>query len=402
MNVIITPSKAIGVVNAPPSKSMAHRALICGALSKKSLIKNVAFSKDIEATLNCLQHLGAEVKTDETSVEIGGLNIENIPDGAVLNCNESGSTLRFLLPLCMACGKEVAFKGSTRLFERPLTIYEDLAKTNGITFIKGEDFVHVCGKISSGDFTVKGNISSQFITGLLFCLPLLSGNSKIVITEKFESASYVDLTLSALENFGIEIIKDKNVFIIKGRQEFSACDYVVEGDCSNAAFLEAFNFLGGKVKINGLTQNTLQGDKVYKDIFTALKKGEKEFDLSNCPDLAPIVFAMSAVFGGAVFTGTSRLKIKESDRANAMKSELKKFGINVEVFENEVVVNNSTLKKPSEILYGHNDHRIVMALTVLCSITGGTITDAQAVEKSYPNFFEDLKKFKIGIAFDET
>lgn len=400
MQVTVKPSKAVGEIIAPPSKSMAHRALICGALSVKSVIKNIAFSKDIEATLGCLKGLGAEVEIFKTQVTIGGLSLDNIPDNAVIDCIESGSTLRFLLPLCMACGKTVTLNGAKRLFERPLVIYEEIAKEQGIVFQKGEDFVKVCGKLQSGKYEVAGDISSQFISGLLFVLPLLSSDSSLTVKGKFESASYIDLTLSALQSFGIEIERKDNVFYIKSDKAYQNNNYTVEGDCSNAAFLEAFNYLDGEVKVMGLKPDTLQGDRVYKEIFEKLKNGEKHFDLSDCPDLAPVLFAVSAVLGGAEFTGTKRLKIKESDRANAMKEELSKFGIDVEVLEDSVIVNGGKIKKPTTALSSHNDHRIAMALTLLLTLTGGKIEGSEAVAKSYPDFYKQISK--IGIDVNET
>ena len=397
MNIKIMPSKASGEITAPPSKSMAHRALVFGALSENSVIKNLAFSKDIEATVNCLKALGTKVEINGNTATIGGLDIKNIPNNAVLDCFESGSTLRFLLPLCMSCGKTVTLKGAKRLFERPLTVYENIAKEQGITFIKTEDSVTVCGNLKGGEYRVEGNISSQFITGLLIALPLISGNSKITVTGNFESASYIDLTISVMNEFGLKIHRNDNVFEFCGNQNSVNTEYTVEGDCSNAAFLEAFNYLGGNIKVNGLNENTLQGDSVYRWIFEGLKIGKKEFNLSDCPDLAPISFALAAAFGGAVFTGTARLKIKESDRAVAMQTELKKFGINVLVEENKVIVEKGVLKTPDQILCGHNDHRIVMALSVLSSLVGGTISEAEAVSKSYPDFFQQISSLGLDV-----
>ncbi len=388
MKIQINPSKACGKIKAPPSKSMAHRALILGALTEKSVIENIDFSADIIATLNCLKALGTNVEIDGDCVTIGGFNIDKIPDNAELYCNESGSTLRFLLPFCMLANKAITLKGSKRLIERPLSIYEEIAKEQNIMFKKTENSVTVCGKMKPQEYFVKGDISSQFITGLM--LAFVSSDAKVTVTGKKESASYIDLTLECMKNFGvIENSKPKNTV------------YEVEGDCSNAAFLEAFNYLGGDVTVEGLKTDTLQGDRVYKYIFEGLKNGEKSFDLSDCPDLAPICFAVAAALGGCKFTGTRRLKIKESDRANAMKTELSKFGIEVLVEEDSVTVKNGKIRKPNEILNGHNDHRIVMALSVLLILTGGEIEGAEAISKSYPSFFEDLSKLGIEVtAYD--
>lgn len=400
MTVKINPSKAVGKIIAPPSKSMAHRALICGALSEKSVIKNLAFSKDIEATLNCLKSLGAKVLVKDDVVEIGGLKADKVPDGAVLYCNESGSTLRFLLPLCMSFGKRITFTGEKRLFERPLGIYEEIAKEQNILFQKNGNSVTVCGKLKPSNYRLAGDISSQFISGMMFALSTLKEKSTIEITGKFESASYVDLTVCCLEDFGVKVERSGNTLIIDGQSSFESCEYTVEGDCSNAAFLDAFNYIGGNVLVDGLKTDTLQGDRVYKDIFEGLKKGEKQFDLSDCPDLAPVCFALSAVLGGAVFTGTKRLKLKESDRAETMKRELLKFGIEVDVFENSVTVKRGVLQKPSVALYSHNDHRIAMALTLLLTLTGGSLECAEAVAKSYPDFYKQLSN--LGIDLYET
>lgn len=402
MTVNIKKSTANGTVFAPPSKSISHRALICASLTDNSNVFNLAFSKDITATLNCLETLGAKVKKDGNSLSVGKLNPFEIADNTEIFCNESGSTLRFLIPLCMLSGKKITLRGSKRLFQRPLTVYEDICKDNGIVFKKGTDSLTVCGKLKANEYNVAGDISSQFISGLLFALPLLNKDSKINIKGNLESASYIDLTLKTLNDFGINIIKDNTVLTVFGNQKYKSTDITVEGDYSNSAFLDAFNLFGGKVKVEGLNGDSIQGDREYIRMFNDLKSGKKEFDLTDCPDLAPIMFALASPFGGAVFNGTKRLKIKESDRISAMASELKKFGVKVTENENSVEISGGNLKKPQEILYGHNDHRIVMALSVLCSVTSGSISGAEAVEKSYPDFFEKISQLGIGTYYEET
>ena len=397
----IFPSKANGTVLAPPSKSFAHRALICGALSEKSVIKNIAFSKDIEATINCLKALGATAQIDGDTVTIGGLNPFNLPQNVSAFCNESGSTLRFLIPLCMLSNTNVRLSGTGRLFERPLDIYKDIAKQNNITFETGLDFANICGELNPGCYTVPGNISSQFITGLLFTLPLLKGDSQIKIEGKFESESYVNITIHVLESFGIKIDRKENVFYIKGSMQYKNFDYTVEGDCSNAAFFEALNYIGSNVTVKGLNENSLQGDVVYKKIFKQMSDNVREFDLSDCPDLAPIVFALGAALGGDYkFNGTKRLKIKESDRAAAMQKELKKFSVETVIGENSFYIKKCKLATPKEPIFSHNDHRIVMSFAVLCSLLGGEIIGAQAVNKSFPDFFEKLKSIGIGLVLE--
>lgn len=397
MTVKIEKSKANGVIEAPPSKSIAHRALICGALGDGSEIHNLAYSKDIQATIDCLKNMGAYVEKDGDTVKIGGLNSEKVLENVEVFCNESGSTLRFLIPLAMLFGKKITFSGSERLFERPLGVYEDICREQGIFFEKNSKSVTVYGKLRAGKYEVPGDISSQFITGLLFVLPLLENDSVLTVTGKFESASYIDLTLSAMHSFGVDILRNDNVFYINGGQKYKTQNYTVEGDCSNAAFLEAFNVIGGNVDVKGINPDTLQGDRVYRDMFDSLKNDEKSFNLSDCPDLAPVMFAMAAYMGGAEFTGTARLRIKESDRASAMAEELAKFGIEVSVSDDSVTVHKGVLKEPTEVLCGHNDHRIVMALSLLCSVMGGTIEGAESVAKSYPDFFEKIESLGIKV-----
>ena len=402
MTITVEKSKAIGKVLAPPSKSVAHRALICGALTKQSIIKNISMSKDIEATINCLKALGTRIEfLSDDEILIGGLDLDNVPDGAVLNCNESGSTLRFFIPLALLCGKKITFMGAPRLMARPLSVYEEVANQKGFLFQKSEDSITLCGKLRSGVYEVPGDISSQFITGLIYALSQCEGESVIKLTTKLESASYIDITIGVMKEFGVNVVKLDDGFKIIGKS-FENREYTVEGDCSNAAFLDAFNLLGGNVEVLGLNPNTLQGDNVYKEFFSELKSGKKEFDLTDCPDLAPIMFSLAAMLGGAKFYGTKRLAIKESDRASAMAEELAKFGIKTIINENSVEILSGEIAKPSEILCGHNDHRIVMSLATLCMAVGGVISGAETVAKSFPDYFEKIKTLGIGIICNET
>lgn len=402
MTVTIKKSTAKGTITAPPSKSVSHRALICAAFSKGCNISNVSYSDDVKATLNCLEALGTTVKRDENSVFLGNLNPENFKENALLDCFESGSTLRFMLPICLLSDKKITLTGTKRLFERPLDVFEEMCENKGLYFEKNENSVTVCGPLKEGEYAVRGDVSSQFITGLLLALAFLKEDSKLTILGDVQSRPYIDITTAILKDFGIDINAQGNTFIIKGSQSFKTDDYFIEGDCSNAAFLDSFNLLGGEVSVEGINPDTTQGDYVYKQIFSDLKDGKKQFCLSDCPDLAPILFSLAAYLGDATFTGTKRLKIKESNRAVAMQKELRKFGINTKVYDDEVIIEGGILNEPTEILYSHNDHRIVMALSVLCSVTGGTISRAEAVNKSYPNFFEDIKKLEIGLDFNET
>ena len=390
----IKPGKGKGTMEAPPSKSMAHRLLIGAGLAKgKSIIEGISSSEDMKATLDCLSAIGAKYEIEGDKVTITGADIRNIPEGAVLKCRESGSTLRFFIPICLLDGKTFTLTGSEKLLSRPLSVYEDIFKKQSITFEAKPDGITVGGKLQSGTYKIKGNISSQFITGLLFVLPLMEEDSLIQLIPPVESLSYINLTIEALSVFGIKIEwQDEKTLFIKGGQNYKAVAAKVEGDYSNAAFFAALNELGSEIEITGLNPKSLQGDKVYEKNFALLGKGTPTINISDCPDLGPILFAVAAVKGGGVFTGTRRLKIKESDRASAMAEELAKFGVAVTVHQDRVVVYPHDFHAPTEVLDGHNDHRIVMSCAVLSSLTGGTIKGAEASRKSLPDFFERLKK----------
>ncbi len=392
-------STAKGTVLAPPSKSMAHRLLICAALSQGvSRIYNIARSQDILATIDCLTSLGAKFTFCDDYIAVKGLDLTKIKGPIKANCRESGSTLRFIIPLMLLTEVECALSGSEYLFTRPLSIYEEIANYYNFKFLKNKNGIELKGILKSGTYEIPGNISSQFISGLLFALPLLENDSLIKIKGILESRPYVDLTIDALKQFDVtaEFLNDNEIFI-KGTQKYRATDTSVEGDYSNAAFYEALNFLGSGISVNGLKKDSYQGDKVYFEYFNQLKNGTPTLDITDCPDLAPILFTIAAYFNGGVFTGTKRLKMKESDRAQAMKTELQKFGADIVVLENEVIVKKSELHKPNEILNGHNDHRIVMSLCVLLSRFGGKINNAEAVSKSFPDFFENISFLGIGV-----
>ena len=339
MNVIIQPGTARGMVAAPPSKSMAHRLLICAALSEgESTVYGVDRSEDILATSDCLSALGASLSWEGTTVHIKGCDPRR-SGPAVLNCRESGSTLRFMIPLCLLSGNAMILKGSPTLLSRPLSVYEDLCRDRGLTFTRTEEGLLVQGRLTPGEYTVPGSISSQFITGLLFALPLLDGNSRIRLLPPVESGSYLSLTLQALQDAGVQVsTPDEYTLDIAGNAVFSARRMEVEGDYSNAAFFEALNCIGGEVTVTGLRTDSLQGDRIYREYFPLLREGPAELDLTDCPDLAPVLFAAAALCHGAVFTGTRRLRFKESDRGAVMALEMAKFGITLETEENRIIV----------------------------------------------------------------
>ncbi len=399
MNVYIEKSRPYGQIYAPPSKSMAHRNLICAALAEgKSTISNIDFSDDILATLDCIKAIGARYEIKENSVIVDGT--PKISSDITLFCRECGSTIRFFIPICASGGGSFTFCGSKTLLSRPMTVYEDIFKKQDIEFTNDGEKISLSGILKGGEFFVRGDISSQFISGLLFSLPLCKEDSVITLIPPIESKSYILLTLSVLKKFGIKIDFKDNKLYIKGNQKYAPCDTTVEGDFSNAAFFEAFNYLGGDVSVKGLSES-LQGDRIYKELFEKIKKGNAVIDISDCPDLGPVLFSVASVYGGT-FTGTRRLKIKESDRGKAMAEELSKFGVKVIVEDDKITVEKSVLKKPATALYGHNDHRIVMALSVLLTLTGGQVQGAEAVKKSLPDFFDRLEKLNIEVNYETT
>ncbi|MBQ7718101.1 MAG: 3-phosphoshikimate 1-carboxyvinyltransferase [Clostridia bacterium] len=398
MNAIFEKSALHGSVQAPPSKSMTHRLLICAAMNRsETIINGVEYSDDILATVDCLKALGAEIKTCGDTLTVNGTNFLNAASPQ-LNARESGSTLRFLLPFAWLCRGEAVIKASERLLERPLDVYEEIAKEYGFKLEKS-GVLTTSGTLKGGNYTVRGDISSQFISGLAFALCCIPCESTITVTEPFESRPYVEMTISALKLFGNNIDYDGNIINIKGGYSVKSalCRISVEGDWSNSAFLDVYNYLGGNVSVNGLNDNSLQGDKIYREYFKAIKDGTPTLDLSYCPDLAPILIALAAAKNGARFTGTRRLAAKESDRGKAMAQELLKFGIRLELAENKITVPKGVLSAPAEALSGHNDHRIVMAFSTLLTVTGGKIDGAEAVKKSFPSYFNVLKELGANV-----
>lgn len=399
MKVKILPSKTSGEVSAPPSKSFAHRYLIGSVLSRgKCVIKNIADSDDISATLSCIEQLGGSVTKDGNIVTVIPTNEKQI-ENAVFDCKESGSTLRFFIPVVLATGaKNCTFLGSERLLARGIKEYEKLFENSDVKIKSDKKSIEISGKLTAGNYEISGEVSSQYTTGMLFALSVLSGKSTLKITGNAESRAYVDMTIKVLKDFGADIAEpEKNFFEINGKGRLSPGEFTVEGDWSNAAFLIALSRLLGTISVSGLNENSVQGDRFSSVAFDALDGENAEIDLKDCPDLAPILFAYAAYKNGGKFTNTRRLRVKESDRANVMAEELKKFGANVKVYENSVEIEKTQLKPPIVPLCGHNDHRIVMALSVLAAVFGAEIDGAEAVNKSYPDFFRVIKKAGVNV-----
>lgn len=399
MKVKILPSKTSGEVSAPPSKSFAHRYLIGSVLSRgKCVIKNIADSDDISATLSCIEQLGGSVTKDGNILTVIPTNEKQI-ENAVFDCKESGSTLRFFIPVVLATGaKNCTFLGRERLLARGIKEYEKLFENSDVKIKSDEKSIEVNGTLSAGNYEISGEVSSQYTTGMLFALSRLSGKSTLKITGNAESRAYVDMTIKVLKDFGADIAEpEKNFFEINGKGRLSPGEFTVEGDWSNAAFLIALSSLVGTISVSGLNENSVQGDRFCTAAFDALDGENAEIDLKDCPDLAPILFSYAAYKNGGKFINTRRLRVKESDRANVMAEELKKFGANVKVYENSVEIEKTQLKPPIVPLCGHNDHRIVMALSVLAAVFGAEIDGAEAVNKSYPDFFRVIKKAGVNV-----
>lgn len=419
-NIRITPSPLKGDINIPPSKSLAHRAVICAGLSEGiSNIDNIIFSEDIKATTMGMQSFGIEISRKDESISIKGKPQLSLIKNAI-NCNESGSTLRFLIPIALLTGEEISFEGRGKLVSRPLDVYYEMFNNQGIQYKNnnGQLPLKVKGVLTPGTFYVKGDISSQFITGLMFALPLLDGDSRIIITTELESKGYVDLTIDCMNKFGVEIEnKYYKEFYIKGNQKYISRDYRVEGDFSQAAFWIVAGILGANIKCKDLNLKSLQGDKailnIVKEMGGNIKISEDTIevcrsqtkgiviDASECPDLVPILSVLGALSEGTTkIINAERVRIKECDRLKAMKTELTKVGADIEETQDGLIIRGkSTLK--GGIVDSWNDHRIAMAMAV-ASIKCEEpiiITNSKAVKKSYPEFWEDFKM--LGGIIDE-
>ena len=404
MRVKIEKGTAKGEIYAPSSKSDAHRLLISAAMCEgESVIDGVSPCADIEATVRCLRALGANIDIDGERYTVTGTDMTLSRPETALLVGESGSTARFLIPIAALSGSEVTLRAEGRLMQRPFGVFEDIFKKEGLRFEKSDE-IRLKGPLRPSVFTLRGDVSSQFISGLLFALPILKSDSVIKIIPPLESRAYIEMTLHALSKFGVRAyFEDALTIIVPGGQKYSPKNVRAEGDYSGAAFPFALNLFGGDVKVLGLNPHSLQSDKAYLEFYPKLDGGFAELDISHCPDLGPVLFALAAAKHGARITGTARLKMKESDRAAAMAEELSKFGARTDIYENEVIIGNSDLHAPNEILCSHGDHRIVMALAILLTVYGGEIDGAEAVAKSYPDFFTHLQKLGIGIQiYDDT
>ncbi len=412
MKAIINPKKLSGVVTIPPSKSLSHRAVIAAALTEgASRVDNLIFSEDIQATCEAMAHFGVSIDKGDNFVEIaakGGL--EQPKD--VVECRESGSTLRFLVPFGAMVDGGVTFDGKGKLRTRPLTPYFDIFNDQGIQYEYNSSLpLTVEGRLKAGEFRIPGDISSQFITGLMFLLPLMKEDSTINITGPLESKGYIDLTIDVLNKFGVTVQNENHQkYRIKGGQVYQPTKYRVEGDYSQVAFWIVAGLIGDGIECVDMVADSLQGDREVIEIVermggalevkdqsivvTPSKTKGTIIDASQCPDIIPVMTVLAAVSEGVteVING-SRLRIKESDRIKAIVTELNKLGADVTELENGIrIVGKSQLK--GGVVDSWNDHRIAMSLAVasIRCTEEVTITNCRAIEKSYPTFYEDFKQ----------
>ena len=380
---IITPGRALsGAVQPPPSKSMAHRAMLALMLSGgEGTLSNLEYSQDIQATERCAAALRGR----------GGAG--ELP---LLDCGESGSTLRFLIPIALALGGGGRFTGRGRLMQRPQGPYFDLFDAKGIAWRREDGVLTVQGRLEPGEYPLPGNVSSQFITGLLFALPLLEGDSRIVLTSPLESEGYVELTLAVLARFGVRAEREgPDCFLVPGGQRYRPCSLTVEADWSQAAFWYAANTLGSHVEIQGMDEASAQGDKVILSHCRRLSRpGPVELDLSQCPDLAPPLAAMGAGRTGETrLVNAARLRMKESDRLASISAALGAMGVPVETGEDYMVIRGVETLPGGCVVDSCGDHRIAMMAAILATRCREpvTLTDIQCVEKSYPTFWEHYR-----------
>jgi 3-phosphoshikimate 1-carboxyvinyltransferase len=379
MDVKIFPQVLNGKIEAITSKSAAHRALICAFLcEEKPEIKIENLSKDIKTTKICL----------------AAMNEKN----AVIDCGESGSTFRFLLPLAAHLCSGAQFIGEGRLPERPIADLLDALRKNGVKVSSDKIPFTVSGELKSGEFILPGNVSSQFVSGLLFALPLLKSDSVIKLTTPLESRGYADMTVNMLREFGVEIVYDTNCYEVRGNQKYKfSGTFNVEKDWSNAAFFLAAGAIGGDVSMTGLDKNSAQGDKEIVSLLNRFNENGElrgiEIDVSEIPDLLPILAVVGALAKGkTVLYNAARLRMKESDRLSAVSEMLRNFGAKIEEKSDALIITGGKLN--GGIIDSKNDHRIVMSAAIAaCFCRGETvIKGAQAVDKSYPGFFEDFAK----------
>jgi len=409
-SITLFPARLEGQLEVPTSKSLTHRALICAALAKgTSTISDVVLSDDIRATLSALEQIGARIEINDDSVDIRGIKSLKAPNEAI-DCNESGSTLRFLIPLLSLTGKEVVFTGKPSLLRRPQSVYEDLFRQDHIVFEHDNDKIVVNGSIKARRYFVDGTVSSQFFTGLMFALPLLNEDSYIHIKGHLESRSYIQLTIQMLEHFGVTVTEIENGYYIPGNQSYEPFDYRVEGDYSQAAFFLVGGILNGNVTVHNLSHESRQGDQAIIDIIKRMKgrlifmedgliankstTNAAKIDIADCPDLGPIVALLGSLSKGTTtIVNAGRLRLKESDRIESTVATLQALGANIRSKGDEIIIHGKSSLTGGTV-DSYNDHRIAMMVAIASIVSEQPIVlhRANAVTKSYPHFFDDFRK----------
>ena len=401
MKILIKPRRLSGTVTPPPSKSMAHRTLISAALAGgKSLISNLHFSDDVNATLKCLQCIGASWKpAGDGAVEVIGTAGRGADGAQLFNCGESGSTLRFFIPIALALYGRGRFTGMGRLMKRPQGPYLDLFMERGISFSYSKDSLEVSGELTHGGYSLRGDVSSQFFSGLLFALPLLAGDSTLDAATRLESLPYVEMTRGAQAKAGIEIGGGGGSYTVRGRQSYSPFSAAVEADWSQAAFWNMANLLGCGIKLEGMDGASMQGDRVHGlAIAETLSGGEKEaaIDLSDCPDLLPPAAAAAALRGAGTsvrFYNAARLRMKESDRLAVVASVINALGGRAAEERDGITIYGCGSLRGGVEISCCGDHRIAMmaAIAAVRCENDVVLDGAECVRKSYPSFWEDYK-----------
>lgn len=412
-NVVIHPGPLKGTVQVPPCKSMAHRLLICAALADgRSEIHNLLPSDDVHATIGGLRALGAAIDYDAERAVVDGIRRAPAPDAVrEIDCNESGSTLRFLIPIALQCGGRTRFTGRGQLGKRPLTPYYDLFDQRGVQYAPTPDRLDltVCGTLPAGTYALPGDVSSQFVTGLLFALSMAAGTSDIVLTTPLQSAGYVALTIEAMAQFGVSVQRTENGYRIAGGQRYVPQVRSVEGDDSQSAFFLCADMLGSEVDVAGLNPDSQQADRVIAQLLTRMGgevvqtqrgkrmrcKGRRSavIDARDCPDIIPVLCAVAALCPGTTqIVNAGRLRLKECDRLHATACELNALGADIVEHDDALTIQGVARLNGGAQVWSHRDHRIAMMLAIAATACEKPVllTDVECVNKSYPRFFADF------------
>jgi len=410
MNVLINPSKLSGTITIPPSKSQSHRAIICAAMAKgKSVINNVVLSDDVLATLSAMEKIGAKIIRNNHRLIIQGVSRISISDDNFIDCNESGSTLRFLIPLLSLSRQKIVLTGKPSLFKRPMGVYEQLFKNCNLCYQANDKSIIINGAIPEGVYRIPGNISSQFVSGLMFALPMQKGDSIIEIEGELESKEYIDMTIDIMKQFGVIIETVDSKYYIRGNQKYVPTHLCIEGDYSQMAFFAVAGMLSGDILCKNIIKDSIQPDRRILDclhqmngfydwtengiFFRYSNTVGATIDVSQSPDIAPIIAILGALSEGTtIIENAARLKFKESNRLQSTYDTLRKMNVDVQMTDSSLIIKGQPLVEGG-IFESFNDHRIVMAVAIAAIKANHpvTIKNAEAINKSYPTFFEDYQ-----------